>query len=459
MTGRGFGDGFWFGCSLGRRVVRRLAPEGWGGEDDPAVMPLLANFERYSQRMTAILRLLIGPVFFGIAFSVVAVQLRESNMVLYATAAYMTMAVLSLIASTRRFFRPLWAPLFIVLDVAWYEFVICAGLFVFDLPMTAYASLPTAALIYFFLALAGMRFTPSALLAGLATFVVIDGAILVLVALGLWPVPLVDSRIYFGPLATAFRFAVVIAVGLVTAITAWRSRRLLSRALSEMRQRERARRLVGHFVPDALTERLMETDGVLPPAHRTATIVYTDIAGFTSIVEQLPPETVIEMLDAYFAAVEGAILEAGGTVTQFQGDAVLAVFNVPVERADHAARGLAAGRRVAEIATHETFAGQRLPTRVGVNTGEVVAGTVSGVERVGYTVHGDAVNLAARLEAMNKEFGTRLLVSASTVAALDPDMAATLKPVGKVQVRGRAEPVEVFTLAGGAGDGAVRPPA
>ncbi len=442
--------------SLRKRLYRvwrrdhghRLLPEEFDQAEDPAIAPLLQEHERRSQRATAILRLLIGPVFFAIAAGITEGPLPQSGLLVISSTGYILVALLSLVAANRRFFRPLWASVFIVLDVIWYEFVIHAGLFLYELPMTAYAALPTAALIYFFLALAGMRFTPWPLLAGLAAFTVIDGAIMVLIALDHWPLPFFDPRPYFGPGATAFRVWIVLAVGTLTAITAWRSRRVLIRALTEARQRERARRLVGHLVPEALTDSLMESGGVLPPANREASILYTDIAGFTGVVERLEPETVIAMLDAYFGAVEAAIVETGGAVTQFQGDAVLAVFNVPVERPDHASQAVAAARRIVAITEGETFAGHQLPTRVGVNTGRVVAGTVSGVERVGYTVHGDAVNLAARLEVMNKDFGTRLLVSGTTMAALDDETRRRFRAVGRTSVRGRSEPVEIFAPAG-----------
>lgn len=439
---------FWLWFLPRHRREHRLLPEEFDSAEDPEIAPILLDHERRTQRATAVLRLIIGPVLVAIASAGIADgPSADFTLLIHASAAYMAVALLSLIVSGRRLFRPFWAPVFIVLDVIWYEYVIYASLIIYDLPMTAFAAMPTATLIFFFLALAGMRFSPSALLAGLGAFIVIDGGILILIALDRWPLPFLDPRPYFGPAATAFRLGIVCAVGVVTAITAWRSRRVLVHALLQARQRERARRLVGHFVPEALTDSLMESGGVLAPANREASILYTDIAGFTGIVERLPPKTVIAMLDAYFAAVEGAIVEAGGAVTQFQGDAVLAVFNVPIERPDHAARAVAAARRIAAITSSERFAGERLPTRIGVNTGSVVAGTVNGVERVGYTVHGDAVNLAARLEAMNKELGTRLLVSASTVAALGAGEAAALTPVGRVEVRGRKEPVEVYSFA------------
>ena len=132
-----------------------------------------------------------------------------------------------------------------------------------------------------------------------------------------------------------------------------------------------------------------------------------------------------------------------GIVTQFQGDAVLATFNVPVEDPDHARNALRAAKAMLACVAAREFAGERIRVRIGLNTGALVAGNVGGGGRQSYTVHGDAVNLAARLEALCKERDTSLLVAAATAKAL-PE--ADLEPVGTITVRGLTEPVAVFSI-------------
>jgi len=151
------------------------------------------------------------------------------------------------------------------------------------------------------------------------------------------------------------------------------------------------------------------------------------------------------MLNEYFEAVTPPILEFGGTINQFQGDAMLVTFNVPVTDPAHADNALAAAMALQASHHGRRFAGVELRTRVGINTGEVLAGNVGTGRRMSYTVHGDAVNLAARLEELNKSLGTSLLVSASTRAALSSP--STLVSVGEVAVRGRTRPIEIFTPA------------
>ena len=151
----------------------------------------------------------------------------------------------------------------------------------------------------------------------------------------------------------------------------------------------------------------------------------------------------VEILNAYFDEVTRIIGARNGIVTQFQGDAVLATFNVPVEDAGHAGNAFEAARAILACVAGREFAGERIRVRIGINTGSLVAGNVGGGGRQSYTVHGDAVNLAARLEALCKEHGTSLLLSATTAKAL-PE--AKLVAVGDIAVRGLAEPVTVFSI-------------
>lgn len=202
----------------------------------------------------------------------------------------------------------------------------------------------------------------------------------------------------------------------------------------------------GKYVPTGVAETILEDEGVLHPELRTATILFTDIAGFTTIAETMAPADLLTMLNEYFAAVADAITRHGGVVNQFQGDAILATFNVPVEDPDHAASAVRAALDIHRIGSSRTFAGARLRTRIGINTGEVVAGSVGGENRLQYTVHGDAVNVAARLEQLNKEHGSAILLSESTYRLAGNGFEA--EHVGEIPIRGKSETVDIFKLPG-----------
>jgi len=215
--------------------------------------------------------------------------------------------------------------------------------------------------------------------------------------------------------------------------------------LADLRDRELIRETFGRYVPNKVASAVLEQKGVLKPQVQTATILFADVEDFTRIAESHPPETVLRMLNEYFSAAIEPINRLGGVVNQFQGDAMLVTFNVPVADPLHADNALAAAMEIQRSVAGMTFAGIPLRVRIGINTGEVIAGAVGSDDRLSYTVHGDAVNLAARLERLNKELGTRVLVSGSTAAALRRPLA--LDSMGDFGVRGKRSSVSVYALA------------
>ena len=232
-------------------------------------------------------------------------------------------------------------------------------------------------------------------------------------------------------------------VAVLIALVMWRARTTLRRQLEAERDRSMLSGIFGRFVPQAIVNAMLAGRGALAPIEREATVLFADIAGFTEMTERAGPVRTVEILNAYFDEVTRIIGANNGIVTQFQGDAVLATFNVPVEDAGHARNAVKAAREVLDCVSGREFAGERIRVRIGINTGLLVAGNVGGGGRQSYTVHGDTVNLAARLEALCKEHGTSLLLTATTAKAL-PE--AELVAVGDIAVRGFTEPVTVYSI-------------
>ncbi len=204
------------------------------------------------------------------------------------------------------------------------------------------------------------------------------------------------------------------------------------------------RDIFGKYVPESVAKQIVAGKGVLEPTQTTATILYTDIESFTSTAESVPPKQVVQMLNEYFPAVIEPITRHGGVVNQFQGDAMLVTFNIPIQDSQHADHAVSAALEIQKLLKGRTFAGIPLRTRIGINTGEVIAGNVGTGDRINYTVHGDAVNLAARLEQLNKQHGTLVLISESTVALLNGEHP--LEPLGEVEIRGKTQSVRIFSL-------------
>ena len=179
-------------------------------------------------------------------------------------------------------------------------------------------------------------------------------------------------------------------------------------------------------------------------------MIFTDVRGFTALTERMGPEALIALLNRYFRTISAVVVEHGGLVTRLGGDSLLAVFGTPLNPAeDHAHRAVQAawGLMPALAAFNQAQVRQGEPTvriGVGVATGPVLAGNVGSEERLEYTVLGDAVNLASRLEAMTKELEAKILLSEETARAVEA--WAPLQPIGRVSVRGKQDAVQVYAL-------------
>ena len=205
------------------------------------------------------------------------------------------------------------------------------------------------------------------------------------------------------------------------------------------------REAFGKYVPESVVQSILEKQGPFQPVRAEATILFTDIIGFTSISESFTPEKMFVTLNEYFPAIMEPITRLGGVVNQFLGDGMFVTFNVPVSVEQHADLAVKAALEIQNILAGREFQGVSLPTRIGIHTGNVIAGAVGSGERINYTVYGDAVNIAARLEQLNKEYGTHTLVSNDTVCKLQNDYG--LISIGEVTIRGKLDKVQIHSLA------------
>jgi len=211
-----------------------------------------------------------------------------------------------------------------------------------------------------------------------------------------------------------------------------------------LRERELIRETLGRFVPEKVANSLLSGGGDIPVQQTEATILFCDIEAFTRLTETLGPVKIVDVLNAYFSAMVEILERHGGVVTQFQGDAILATFNVPIADEAHAANAIRAAQEMLAAVAEDRYDGEALKVRIGINSGSVVAGAIGARGRLNYTVHGDAVNLAARLEALNKEYGTRLMVAESSATQADD---CKLKPFAETTVRGQSQSIRLYTLA------------
>jgi adenylate cyclase len=227
--------------------------------------------------------------------------------------------------------------------------------------------------------------------------------------------------------------------------------------MTETMERERVHDLFARFVPsDVVAEVVARTDDNLRlgAVRRDCTVLFSDLRGFTSFSEKLPAERVIEVVNCYLNEMTEAILGAGGTLISYMGDGIMAVFGAPLEQPDHADRAIAAaiemiGPRLAKFNAwvEEQGHDHHFAMGVGVNSGLVMAGNIGAEERVEYTALGDTTNTASRLEGMTKGSGHMLFIADATRERLSHPRA-DLELVGELPVRGRVQPVPVWTSAG-----------
>jgi class 3 adenylate cyclase len=215
-----------------------------------------------------------------------------------------------------------------------------------------------------------------------------------------------------------------------------------------LREREQLRETFGRYVDESVAATILRRQDKDARSGETgeATILFSDIAGFTTIAEYLTPAELIGALNDYLETVLAPIREHGGVVHTFIGDGLFASFNMPLACEGHAAAAVRAALAIQRAVGSRTFGDQgvSLATRIGISTGPVIGGDIGTQRRTNFTLLGDTVNLAARLEELNKQYGTRILVSQSTRDACGEKFH--FEPLGSVAVRGRSEPVAIFSV-------------
>jgi len=222
-------------------------------------------------------------------------------------------------------------------------------------------------------------------------------------------------------------------------------------------ERTRVHDVFSRFLPEHVVDDVLDrtdADLRLGGVSTVGTVMFTDLRGFTSFSERRSPELVIDALNRYFDETSDAILEHGGTLVAYRGDGFLAVFGAPIEVEDHADRALATARDMLDARLprfnawlRENGLGEDVRMGIGLNSGPFMSGNVGSLRRLEYTVHGDTVNTASRIETMTKTVGGPILLAESTRAALlrPPD---DLQHVGEFEIRGRSSTVSLWTLDG-----------
>jgi adenylate cyclase len=218
-----------------------------------------------------------------------------------------------------------------------------------------------------------------------------------------------------------------------------------------LKERDKLRTTFGKYMTASVMDHLMSGKVSLGGETLTVTILFTDIRSFTSISEKMDAQALVALLNEYFTEMVGIVISEDGVVDKYIGDAIMCVFGAPVPKPDDAVRAVRAAVRMRGALVHLN---ERLATRglgplktgIGIHTGEVVAGNIGSEARMEYTVIGDAVNVASRLESNTKDLGVNVLISDDTWALVRDEIDA--RPVKELTVKGRARPVQTYEVLG-----------
>ena len=219
-----------------------------------------------------------------------------------------------------------------------------------------------------------------------------------------------------------------------------------------LKERDKLRTTMGKYMTASVMEKMMSGEISLGGESITVTILFSDIRSFTTLSEKMnDPQALVGLLNEYFTEMVGIVMQEGGVVDKYIGDAIMAVFGAPVAKDDDPINAVRAAVRMRQALRHlnERLAARGvdpIKTGIGIHTGPVVAGNIGSERRMEYTVIGDAVNLASRLESNTKELGINVLISEDTYSLAKDHIVA--RAVKEIHVKGRVQPVMTYEVLG-----------
>lgn len=218
-----------------------------------------------------------------------------------------------------------------------------------------------------------------------------------------------------------------------------------------LRERERIKDVFGKFVSSHIRDEVLAGDLKLGGEKTDATILFCDIRNFTTLSEKMNAEDLVAFLNSYFNRMVKPVIENDGVLDKFIGDAIMAVFGPPIGYGDNAEKACNTALDMKEsLAEYNSqrkgFGKEEISIGIGINTGEIVAGNIGNIDRMEYTVIGDTVNIASRVEGLSKVYGVQILITENTIEKLPPGHGFIIRELDIVMVKGRRKPVLIYEL-------------
>ncbi|MEM7293393.1 MAG: adenylate/guanylate cyclase domain-containing protein, partial [Pseudomonadota bacterium] len=390
-----------------KKALSSLLPNGGRNNALPERLRVaIRDQQERSEILISVIQLAIVSVFallYGISPKTFSDEV-DFTPVPWVLGAYFAFSLLRLLLAQKRRLPDWMLYLSSFVDIALLMGLIWSFHLQYEQPPSFYLKVPTLLYVFIFISIRALHFDPRFVVAA-GISAAMGWSIMVVYVLFSDPIDSMITRNYVeymtsNSVLVGAEFDKIVSILMVTGVLALalhRARNLLTESVVE----GSAARDLSRFVPEEVAQQVIHSEEGATAGRgevNETTILFTDIEGFTSISESLPPKALIDALNRYFTLIAEPIERYGGVISQFQGDAVLATFNVPKPHPDHAANAVRAAIDIQRVLEGEVFTdGHQFFTRVGVNTGSVVGGLVGSGDRVSYTVHGDNVNLTARL--------------------------------------------------------------
>jgi adenylate cyclase len=245
-----------------------------------------------------------------------------------------------------------------------------------------------------------------------------------------------------------FKAGVLVLIGVVTGLVTLQLRKRILTSFSIVEERNRISRTFGEYVSPELVDTLLDLKPDLRSENKNVCVMFLDIRNFTTFAEKRTPEEVVNYLESLFEFMIEIVNRHHGIINKFLGDGFMAVFGAPLSDGRDCENALEAAREILARVRQEAEGGNILPTRIGIglHAGEAVTGSIGSALRREYTVIGDVVNLASRIEKLNKEFHSQLLISEKVWQAFDGGLSEAI-PMGQVEVRGREQTIQIYQVA------------
>ena len=406
------------------------------------VAPLILEAEREAQMISAIARLGITAVAIVIFLIAGGAGLPVAPVVLTYLLSYGAVSVISAVCSLRRFFNPQLSLVFTAVDGISLALLIGFALKASNTPFAFHAAVPGFVFVFCILILATMRYTVGPVIVAFSSFA--------LTWFGFtWMVPPTapettsDAAFFFGPVQNSARWGFLGLAFALSIVAVIRRRRTLVAALTAAQKTANLSR----YLPDRIAGLVAEQgiDALRSGRTQHAAVVFVDIRGFTSISEQLEPDALGRMLSDFRANVAQEVEAHSGFVEKFIGDAVMAVFGVAESSEDCDARAVRCAVAISRCIA-EAHSMRDISVTIGVHSGKVFAGAIGTEQRLEFTILGDAVNIAARLQEAAKTTDSGIVVSAEVLdrAELPKSELQTWAPIAATRIRGRQGEVRSF---------------